>query len=194
MDISRIRSLFVRPNIIHATLALHSRQKIATAKYVLPENRIRQLRQLVQRVLSTNAIAGGRYAYLPAEEDTVHYSRIRDLILVDFYEKKLLDRTFVWSGPTSHEDRIPTLHAARALAYIGDAAVPALFRAAKDKSVDFVSICDALAEIGLPVDQYLDERHRGDTKALEKWWAENRTRGAAARSEHRKGIGLPPVL
>jgi hypothetical protein len=112
---------------------------------------------------------------------------------IEYYEKKLLDKNFTWNGPCSSEDRIPVLHAARALAYIGDPAVPALLRASKNKSIDFISIYDALAEIGLPVHQYLNEQNRGDSTALEKWWAENREKTAAERSKHRKEIGLPPV-
>ncbi len=81
--------------------------------YVFPASRVPQLRKLVQSIFSPGGIAKGRYGYLPGEEDRIHYSRICNLILVDFYEKRLLDRTFVWEGPTAHEDRIPTLHAAR---------------------------------------------------------------------------------
>jgi hypothetical protein len=38
------------------------------------------VKTLVQQLLSTT-IAGGRYAYLPGEEDHVHYARICGLIL-----------------------------------------------------------------------------------------------------------------
>jgi hypothetical protein len=48
--------------------------------YVFPRTRIPQVKTLVQQLLSTT-IAGGQYAYLPGEEDRVHYSRICGLIL-----------------------------------------------------------------------------------------------------------------
>jgi len=49
--------------------------------YVFPDSRIPQLRTIVQNVLSTNGIVGGRYSYLPGEDDRTHYSRICGLIL-----------------------------------------------------------------------------------------------------------------
>jgi hypothetical protein len=88
---------------------------------------------------------------------------------VEYYERMLLDKTFRWDGPCSREDRIPVLHAARALAYIGDPAVPALLRASKNKSINFVSVKDALAEIGLPVHQFWKDGNRADPTPLEKW-------------------------
>ena len=112
---------------------------------------------------------------------------------VAYYEEKLLDKTFQWDGPCSHEDRIPVLHAARALAYIGDPAVPSLLRAIRNQSIDIVSVYDALAEIGLPVDDFWKDGKRGDPKPLEKWWKENRVRTAPRRSKHRQDIGLPPI-
>ena len=112
---------------------------------------------------------------------------------VAYYEEKLLDKTFQWDGPCSHEDRIPVLHAARALAYIGDPAVPTLLRASKNKSINTVSVYDALAEIGLPVYEYWKDGKRCDPAPLEKWWAENRAKTAAARSKYRQKIGLPPI-
>jgi hypothetical protein len=115
---------------------------------------------------------------------------------VAFYEQKLLDKTFRWYGPCSRQDRIPVLHAARALAYIGDPAVPALFRAARNKSIDSRSVWDALSEIGLPVIRYWDDPDHPDPSALERleqWWIENQEKTAVARSDFRVGIGLPPV-
>ena len=112
---------------------------------------------------------------------------------VAYYESKLLDNSFRWEGPTSRENRIPVLHAARALAYIGDDAVPALFRALEDERVDIFSIMDALSEIGLPVDDYADEIDRRESRGLKKWWAENRDKTRASRSEHRVSIGLPVI-
>jgi hypothetical protein len=111
---------------------------------------------------------------------------------VEYYETKLLDKTFVWDGPTSCEDRIPVLHAARALAYIGDPAVPALLRASTNKVIHFPSVYDALAEIGLPVYEYWKDGQR-DPKPLEKWWERNRVKTALSRSQHRERIGLPPI-
>jgi hypothetical protein len=45
--------------------------------YVFPKERIPQLKKLIQNLLSTKAIAGGQYAYLPGEDDCTHYDRIR---------------------------------------------------------------------------------------------------------------------
>jgi hypothetical protein len=115
---------------------------------------------------------------------------------VAYYEKMLLDKSFRWDGPCSREDRIPVLHAARALAYIGDPAVPALFRAIRNESVDYLSVLDSLSEIGLPVNHYCNELRRPDPTAidrLERWWTENHKKTVSARSEHRVSIGLPSV-
>ncbi len=115
---------------------------------------------------------------------------------VAFYEQKLLDKTFRWDGPCSRQDRIPVLHAARALAYIGDSAVPALFRAARNGSIDSSSVFDALSEIGLPVIRYWDGSDHPDPAALERleqWWIKNQEKSAFARSKFRVSIGLPPV-
>lgn len=49
--------------------------------YVFPENRIPRLGKLVQGLLSSKQVAGGRYCYLPGEDDRSHYSRICSLIL-----------------------------------------------------------------------------------------------------------------
>jgi hypothetical protein len=112
---------------------------------------------------------------------------------VEYYEGKLHDKTFIWNGPASEEDRIPVLHVARALAYLGDPAVPALLRAARDQSVDTNSIEDALQEIGLPAYKYEGDLLRRDPSSLEKWWNENRERTVRSRSDMRIGIGLPPI-
>ena len=90
----------------------------------------------------------------------------------------------------------PDLHAACALAYLGDPAVPALFRASRNESIDYDSVFDALSEIGLPVIRYWNKPGRIDPTALEgleQWWRENREKTAAARSQYRVSIGLPPV-
>lgn len=110
------------------------------------------------------------------------------------YAEKLHDPTFDWPGPTSHEDRIPVLHAARALAYFGDDAVPFLVEAIPDRKIDIYSIYDALSEIGLPVHDFhaeiIDER---TTEGIQRWWQENRVGTRTERSRHRQQIGLPPL-
>lgn len=113
---------------------------------------------------------------------------------VEYYISKLKDSDFVWNGPTSREYRIPKLHAARALAYIGDDAVPSLFDAIEDEAIDKYSIFDALGNIGLPVydfrDDLLDYR---DTTGIRRWWAEHQATSKARRSRHRIAIGLPEL-
>ena len=113
---------------------------------------------------------------------------------VEFYVEKLSDSDFVWEGPASREDRIPKLHAARALACIGDPAVPALFDAMEKEEIDRYSIYDALAEIGLPVHQFHEElMERRDTTGIRTWWKENRIASKPDRSKHRIQIGLPAL-
>jgi hypothetical protein len=113
---------------------------------------------------------------------------------VGFYAANLADSEFVWSGPVSREDRIPKLHAARALAYIGDAAVPSLFDAIENEGIHAVSIYDALREIGLPVDDFHDDLlDRQDTTGIRAWWAEHQATSKAKRSRHRLSIGLPAL-
>lgn len=106
---------------------------------------------------------------------------------------ELSNPDFRWFGPCSREDRIPVSHAARALAYIGDAAVPVLFRAAQDDDVRILDVYDALDEIGLPVLLYHDELMARDVSGLEQWWHENRLSTALDRSWHRETIGLPRI-
>jgi hypothetical protein len=48
--------------------------------YTFPNRRVPELKRLVQQLLASRSIAGGRYAYLPAEEDYVHDDRITDMI------------------------------------------------------------------------------------------------------------------
>lgn len=112
---------------------------------------------------------------------------------VEYYEKKLLDRTYRWDGPCPPTYQIPSLHAARALAYIGDPAVPALFRAVRNPAVDIYSVVIALDEIGLPVDSYQDDLDRRDPSSLERWWHDNREKTVRTRSEFRVDLGLPPI-
>jgi uncharacterized protein (TIGR03067 family) len=112
---------------------------------------------------------------------------------VEYYEVKLLDKSYRWDGPQSGDIVIPSLNAARALAYIGDPAVPALFRALENDSIDRGSIVLALDEIGLPANLYEADIKRRDATSLRKWWAENRERTAVERSEQRVHMGLPPI-
>jgi hypothetical protein len=112
----------------------------------------------------------------------------------EFYSKKLNDQDFRWEGPVSHEDRIPSSHAARALAYIGDDAVPFLFDAVEREDVDIISVYDALSEIGLPVQEFHTEIvERRDPGSLKKWWEKNKASTRTERSNHRIRIGLPPI-
>jgi len=113
---------------------------------------------------------------------------------VEFYAGKLKDPGFIWRGPVSNEDRIPVLHAARALAYIGDESVPVLFDAMEDETIDKVSIFDALEEIGLPVwDFQEDLLDRRDTIRIRQWWEEKGVGSKSARSRYRVQQGLPPL-
>ena len=112
---------------------------------------------------------------------------------VEYYEKKLLDGTYQWDGPCPDTYQIPSLQAARALAYIGDPAVPALFRAVRNPSVQIYSVLVALDEIGLPVDSYEGDLLRRDPSSLERWWHENREKTVRTRSEFREDMGLPPI-
>ena len=113
---------------------------------------------------------------------------------VEFYETKLMDKEFKWTGPVSNEERIPSLHAARALAAIGDPAVPPLLRAIENESIDINSVYDALSEIGLPVHEYSDEIYQRNALGITKWWHENGEETRATRSAHRVRTGLPPLL
>jgi hypothetical protein len=109
----------------------------------------------------------------------------------EFYFSNLRNQDFVWRGSTSREDRIPKLHAARALAYIGDPAVPCLFRAITDESIEIVSIYDALSEIGLPVELYqtqiIENRSSSD---IVNWWKLHGTETRHQRELYRKEIGI----
>ena len=113
---------------------------------------------------------------------------------VEYYEKKLLDGTYQWWGPQSSGAIIPTSQAARALVYMGDAAVPALFRAIENHSIDVGDAWLALQEIGLPIGLFADDLENRDTAAIKKWWAENQKGTIVERSRQRVEEGLPPVL
>lgn len=112
---------------------------------------------------------------------------------VEYYAEKLHDEKYKWDGPCSNNHVLPRLHAARALAYIGDPAAPELLRALKNVQIDITSISEALSEIGLPVNEYWNEISVRDTTGIEKWWDENRERTAISRSIFRVSSGLPPV-
>ena len=112
----------------------------------------------------------------------------------EFYGDKLFDATYKWRGPTSTEDRIPKLHAARALAYLGDKGVPVLLDAIKDKRIDVISIYDGLAEIGLPVHKFESEIiQKRDDSAIREWWIKNKDNTREERSNKRQKIGLPKL-
>lgn len=126
----------------------------------------------------------------PYDLEKLEFTDVRS---VTFYESKLEDRSFVWDGPTSHADRIPASHALRALSFIGDAAVPCLLRiaATTTSSDQRIGVYDALAEVGLPVNEF-PEVQNGDTVGISKWWKDNRESSMEARTVHRNVIGLPP--
>ena len=113
---------------------------------------------------------------------------------VEFYAGKLKDPGFVWKGWIANEGRIPVLHAARALACIGDEAVPLLLDALEDETIDKVSIFDALQHIGLPVGDFQEDLlDRRDTTRIRRWWERNRVTSRDVRSKYREQIGLPPL-
>jgi hypothetical protein len=113
---------------------------------------------------------------------------------VEFYAGKLKDPGFVWKGWIANEGRIPVLHAARALACIGDEAVPLLLDALEDETIDKVSIFDALQHIGLPVGDFQEDLlDRRDTTRIRRWWERNRVTSRDVRSQYREQIGLPPL-
>lgn len=109
----------------------------------------------------------------------------------EYYFANLHNPDFVWRGPTSREDRIPKLQAARALAHIGDPAVPYLIKAIKDPSIDIISIYDALSEIGLPVQEYktqiIEDR---DAAGIGEWWILHGTETKQQRELFRREIGV----
>ena len=106
---------------------------------------------------------------------------------------ELRNPDYLWNGPCSQEDRIPVLHAARALAYWGDSAVPILLDTIDDSEVDINSVYDALSEIGIPVHEYQSEIMNRQSKGVRKWWADNQESTVGTRNEHRANIGLPSV-
>lgn len=107
--------------------------------------------------------------------------------------KQLRNPDFRWEGPTSVEDRIPTLDAACALAYRGDSAAMVLFDAVDDQEVEVYSVLDAISELGIPTRFFHDEIMARDSAGLRKWWKANRVSSMKERNKHRYQIGLPPA-
>jgi hypothetical protein len=135
----------------------------------------------------------GLVAYL-----AVSYSKIRNcnqlkVESVVHYVELLHDRNFVWNGPTSNEYQIPTLGAARALAFVGDEAAESLINSFEDKTIDFKSIYFALYEIGLPMEEFENKVMHGDLHAIREWWRTHRTDSKQWRSQLRLQIGLPSL-
>lgn len=106
---------------------------------------------------------------------------------------ELRNPDYRWKGPCSREDRIPVSHAARALAYVGDDAVPTLLEALEDPDVRVICIVDALSEIGIPVEQFRDDLMKRDPSSVQLWWAQNANDTIPARSAYRLEIALPTV-
>ncbi len=79
----------------------------------------------------------------------------------------------------------------RALACIGDAAVPAIIQSAREEGADFYDIWHALNEIGVEVPSRY-ELQETDLVAIEQRWKENREDSLEWRTVTRKMIGLPP--
>lgn len=111
----------------------------------------------------------------------------------EYYAERLSDREFLWYGPESRAIRIPVLHAARALSYIGDPAVPFLLDAIDNPELDINSISDALGDIGLPSYKYRAELEGRDSSGLRKWWADYGEISKEARSKMRQQCGLPAL-
>lgn len=115
------------------------------------------------------------------------------LIPAETLRTELCNPNYEWDGPTSVEDRIPVLAAARALAYRGDSAATILFDAVDDPNVEIISVLDAISELGIPAHQFQDEIMARDSRLLRKWWDENQESTLNERDSHRRQIGLPPA-
>ncbi len=113
------------------------------------------------------------------------------LVPVETLRTELRNSNYQWNGPTSIEDRIPMLHAARALAYRGDSAAPVLFDAVDDPNVDVYSVMDAISELGIPAHEYHDEIIARRSRGLRDWWTHNQLSTLRQRNKHRYEIGLP---
>jgi hypothetical protein len=110
---------------------------------------------------------------------------------IETLRAELRNPDYRWNGPVSSEDRIPVLHAARALAYRGDSSAEVLFDAIDDPNIEVISVTDALSELGIPVGQFANEIENRNSAGLRMWWAENRLSTVAYRNKHRFQIGLP---
>ena len=115
------------------------------------------------------------------------------LVPIETLRTELRNPDYDWDGPTSVEDRIPVLAAARALAYRGDSAAPILFDAVDDPKVEIFSVLDAISELGIPAHQFHDEIMVRDSKDVRKWWDDNRVSTLKSQNRHRHQIGLPPA-
>lgn len=111
-----------------------------------------------------------------------------------FYAKRLKDKDFVWQGPVASGDRVPTVQAARALAFVGDESAGFLFSAIEDREVDIYSVYDALRELGIPVEQFHESIvENRDAEEIKQWWMQNKESSKDHRSKIRAVIGLPPI-
>ncbi len=126
-------------------------------------------------------------AYATAEHEA------RFLVPAEMLRMELKNPDYQWLGPTSNEDRIPVLHAARALAYRGDSSAEVLFDAVDDSDVEIISVLDAMSELGIPVHRFHDEIMARDSSTVRAWWAQNRELTLDERTQHRRQIGLPPA-
>ena len=131
------------------------------------------------------------YALKPYEQ-----SKLDDLQLqqVGYYLDRVNDEGFEWRGPVSNKVSRPADPALQALVCIGDPAVPGLLQLAESgyERPTQVQICDALAEIGLPVALYYDELMAGQTDGLGLWWLYDGKPSLAKRTTIRNAKGLPP--
>lgn len=117
-----------------------------------------------------------------------------DLKTPEHYYSNLSNESYEWHGPCSRETIIPRLHAARALAFLGDSGVPFLLNAIDDPTIEIESIYLALLECGIPVDAFEDEVivQRSSIQAR-NWWYHNQLNTIDLRSKHRLAIGLPAI-
>ncbi|XZE17691.1 hypothetical protein SH449x_002966 [Pirellulaceae bacterium SH449] len=111
-----------------------------------------------------------------------------------YYFQNLKNESFEWNGPCSTETIIPRLHAARALAFLGDPGVPYLLDAIDDPTIDIDSIYFALLECGILADLFEDELMvQRSSVGVRNWWYHNREHTINFRSKHRLAIGLPAI-
>ena len=115
------------------------------------------------------------------------------LVPLETLREELTNPKYEWHGPTSIEDRIPVLHAARALAYRGDSSADILFDAVDDIEIEIISILDAISELGIPAHEFHDDIMNRNSRTLREWWAKNQDASLGKRNERRKQIGLPPA-